>query len=171
MIIDLEDALSNARFVKDLTADIGIDTVKVTGNEYRIAEKDPVEVSIRNIGRSKVNITAETSVVLEVPCDRCLKDTPVPIKISCDMEYDALDKSDKPDILSFIHDTEFDVDELVRTEIVTDFPVKVLCNEDCKGLCPVCGKDLNEGECGCDRSFIDPRMAKIQELFNEFKEV
>ena len=45
------------------------------------------------------------------------------------------------------------------------------CKEDCKGLCPVCGTNLNEKECGCDRTVADPRMAAIQDIFKNFKEV
>ena len=49
--------------------------------------------------------------------------------------------------------------------------MKVLCREDCKGLCPVCGKDLNDGDCGCDRTERDPRFESLRALFNDDEEV
>ena len=49
--------------------------------------------------------------------------------------------------------------------------MKILCKEDCKGLCSVCGKDLNEGKCDCDTFVPDPRMAAIMDIFRENKEV
>ena len=66
---------------------------------------------------------------------------------------------------------QLNVDSLISNEIFTCWPLKVLCREDCKGLCRVCGKDLNEGECGCDTFVPDPRMAAIMDIFRENKEV
>ncbi|MBO4749763.1 MAG: DUF177 domain-containing protein, partial [Lachnospiraceae bacterium] len=60
---------------------------------------------------------------------------------------------------------------LLYNELMENWPAKILCKEDCKGLCPVCGKNLNEGECGCDRFVPDPRLAGIQDLFKRMKEV
>ena len=64
-----------------------------------------------------------------------------------------------------------DLDILIFDEVVPKLPSRVLCKEDCKGLCPVCGTNLNEKECGCDRTVADPRMAAIQDIFKNFKEV
>ena len=51
--------------------------------------------------------------------------------------------------------------------LLLDFPTRVLCSEDCKGLCHKCGKDLNEGDCGCDHREIDPRFAVLQQLLDQ----
>ena len=63
------------------------------------------------------------------------------------------------------------MDELILEEVIPLLPTKVLCDEDCRGLCPVCGTNLNKEECGCDRTVKDPRMAAIQDIFKNFKEV
>jgi len=57
---------------------------------------------------------------------------------------------------------EIDLSPAVREQILLSVPAAPLCGEDCKGLCPKCGKDLNEGDCGCDRSVIDPRWAALK---------
>ena len=57
-----------------------------------------------------------------------------------------------------------DLDELLREDILLDLPSKYLCSPDCKGLCPKCGKNLNEGDCGCDRKEIDPRLEVLKSL-------
>lgn len=62
-----------------------------------------------------------------------------------------------------------DLTELVRDTILAAQPLSKLCKPDCKGLCPVCGADLNEGDCGCDRFVPDPRMAALQELLAKNK--
>ena len=66
---------------------------------------------------------------------------------------------------------ELNLDRMVHDEILVNWPDKVLCRENCKGICPVCGQNLNDKDCGCDRVVLDPRMAKFQDIFNEFKEV
>ena len=65
----------------------------------------------------------------------------------------------------------FSGNELVYSEILVNWPLRVLCKEDCKGICSICGKNLNHGTCDCDHTDLDPRMAQIRDIFNKFKEV
>lgn len=62
-----------------------------------------------------------------------------------------------------------DITELVRDTVLAAQPLSKLCKPDCKGLCPVCGADLNQGDCGCDRFVPDPRMAALQELLAKIR--
>ena len=66
---------------------------------------------------------------------------------------------------------DLDVDRLVYLEVLMSWPLKVLCREDCKGICSRCGKNLNKGSCGCAEEPKDPRMAAISDIFSKFKEV
>ena len=59
---------------------------------------------------------------------------------------------------------EVDLEPLLREQIILAVPFAPLCSEDCKGLCPVCGIDLNTGDCTCDRTPIDPRWAALKNL-------
>ena len=59
-------------------------------------------------------------------------------------------------------DGELDVDEALREELLLGFPMKLLCSEDCPGLCPKCGKPLRDGDCGCTSKEIDPRLAILK---------
>ena len=56
-------------------------------------------------------------------------------------------------------------------EILIGWPTKVLCSEDCKGICNVCGQNLNMGTCNCEDTALDPRMSVVRDLFKNFKEV
>lgn len=62
-----------------------------------------------------------------------------------------------------------DIDEELREEIILSFPTKLLCSEDCPGLCPRCGKPRREGDCGCPEKEIDPRLAVLKTFFDEDK--
>ena len=71
----------------------------------------------------------------------------------------------------YLQGYNLDVDQLVRDELLLNLPMKVLCDEDCKGICNRCGANLNYETCDCDRSVPDPRMSVIQDIFKQFKEV
>lgn len=61
-------------------------------------------------------------------------------------------------------DGALDMDSLAQEDILLELPSKFLCREDCKGLCPQCGKNLNEGPCGCDRRQLDPRLEALKQF-------
>ena len=65
-----------------------------------------------------------------------------------------------------IDDASLNLDEFVREEILLFLPNKILCKENCKGLCPKCGKNLNDGKCDCKKD-VDPRMEVLLQLLNE----
>lgn len=64
-------------------------------------------------------------------------------------------------------DYKLDTVSLLRDDILLELPSKFLCKESCKGLCPKCGKNLNEGECSCSKQEIDPRLAVLKQLLSE----
>ena len=65
-----------------------------------------------------------------------------------------------------IADGVLDLEDTVRTDVLLELPGKVLCSEDCKGLCCQCGKNLNEGSCTCEKKQIDPRLAVLSQLLD-----
>ena len=60
-----------------------------------------------------------------------------------------------------------DLDELVVSDILLELPTKLLCKEDCKGLCSSCGRNLNEGKCGCEEKTVDPRLEVLRQLLDK----
>ena len=82
-------------------------------------------------------------------CDRCLENAQENQAVDFDED---IDKSE-------IVDGLFDISELMRDTLLAAQPIQNLCKPNCKGLCPNCGKNLNSGECGCEKSTIDPRLS------------
>ena len=78
----------------------------------------------------------------------------------------AIERQESDTIIT-VPDMKLDVDEFVYSEVILDLPSKHLCEPDCKGICPNCGKNLNKGECGCETHEVDPRLAKLMELLND----
>ncbi len=87
-------------------------------------------------------------------CDRCLT------QASENQVHEFEEEFDKTEAV----DDLIDVTELLRDELLAGQPLKNLCKADCKGLCPKCGANLNEGECGCDKFIVDPRLAALKDF-------
>ena len=120
-------------------------------------------------------MNAETRIVVAIPCDRCLDDVKREFVLDCAKHVDVglsdAELTEELDESNFIDGYHLDVDKLLYGEILSDWPVKVLCREDCKGLCKVCGQNLNTGSCNCEEPGLDPRMSVVRDLFKNFKEV
>lgn len=128
-------------------------TVEFDGGTY---EFDRVELTgqIVNIGGS-LTLEATASGQYKTSCARCLK----PIMISFDADiYEDLNGEDANTELVKIERGECTLDDLVQTAVLSQMPMVALCREDCKGLCPMCGKDLNEEACLCEQDDRDPRF-------------
>ena len=72
---------------------------------------------------------------------------------------------------SFADKESLYVELLIRNELLVQWPIRVLCKDDCKGICSRCGANLNVQTCDCDTAVPDPRMAAIRDIFSKFKEV
>lgn len=101
---------------------------------------------------------------LTSPCARCL--APVREDFSAEVDQAVVTESGETEeeaILSV--GGTIDLLETAENALLPDLPLRLLCKEDCRGLCPVCGKDLNEGECGCEKKAVDPRLAGLADFF------
>lgn len=93
-------------------------------------------------------------------CDRCLKEVETSEKIPFEEKFTSYETEDS----ALYTGDEIDLTEVARDVILSNEPISHLCKGDCKGLCKICGKDLNEGECGCDRHIVDPRFSVLENL-------
>lgn len=175
MLIDLSELLSHVDKTLNLSANLEMETFETKYDSYSIVEKTPVHLVITGVDDKKVRIEAEFEVTLVMPCDRCLEDVNNLIKVNTSKEVDLSKSEDERkeelDDIDYIRGTSFDVEKFAYGEILVNLPMKVLCSENCKGICNRCGTNLNHGNCGCDTTEPDPRMAKALEVFNSFKEV
>ena len=118
-----------------------------------------------------IEVTGSIRAAIALACARCLKECTVPI-VSEFKEYLILPKyapseQDKELVhddldISFLPEEGIELRDIVEEQIWLNIPIKPLCDNECKGLCTVCGADLNSGECGCDRSVGDPRFAVLK---------
>ncbi len=174
MFINLSDVFLSAGKPLEASCPIEMTEVQNGYETFKILEKSEIKLTGTHKSKGRAVITGEGYIVAEMVCNRCLKPMPVRVDLSFERdvyspEVDAGD--DEDDNLEVMQGYQLNVENLVFSEILMNWPMKVLCKTDCKGICKMCGKDLNLGECGCDTFVPDPRMAVIKDIFNANKEV
>ena len=171
MIIQLSDTLIRKGDVRTYSCEFGFTDISWMGKQHHLTDIKPAVLRIANTGNGHYQLQAEIDCVLHMPCDRCLTDVPCHLQIADERELIPRPSEEAEDGLddAYIQGYELDVDEFIRSELFLHIPMKVLCREDCKGLCPKCGANRNEGFCGCLDGPLDPRMAAIQDIFRESK--
>lgn len=176
MLVNLSDVLTSEGRVMKKEIPLEMTEFSDRQRTFEITEKTPVVMTAANIGEGRARIEGNCRLEFSAVCDRCLADVPVSLELSFDRtvispETAAEDPDSDEESRSFMEGYQLDVEALVHDEIIVNWPVKILCREDCKGICPVCGQNRNERECGCDTFVPDPRMAAIKDIFNASKEV
>lgn len=134
---------------------------------YRVLEAPETEVTVTHHRDRKLDISAEGTVILQMPCDRCLTDTAVSVSWAFNRKIDTtLLKDEEGDEIGYIHDDMLDPDPVVSSEVMMNLPMKVLCREDCRGICLKCGANLNSEACSCTK---EPAPGSFADLLKDFK--
>ena len=137
------------------------------GESYPVTE--PVEASgtVRNTA-GVLMMTGSIRTTIHGVCDRCAADFERFVEFPIDVVLvTELSNEDSEDEWVFHLEADAaDLEDIVRTVFVLNLDSKLLCSEDCKGLCCRCGKNLNEGPCNCQKE-IDPRFAALKQLLDK----
>jgi len=126
--------------------------------------------------KQQFDLVGRVRTELEMPCSRCLEPFRWPVDAAFDLRY--LPKSEnagegekeieEDDVsTAFYENDTIDLGQLMREQLFLSAPMKPLCRDDCQGLCPVCGTNLNRGTCTCTRNWEDPRFAALKALKRE----
>lgn len=144
--------------------------------DCEIINVSPLTLKIENIGKGKALVCGQAELKCTLPCDRCLQPVEVELKLDFTRELlapevlaESAGTEEGQDLLedqTFLKDYELSIEELVEEELHLNWPGKVLCKEDCKGICQKCGKNLNQGDCDCEDFTPDIRFANLMDIFN-----
>ena len=127
---------------------------------------EPINVTgyVKNMAGYMV-LSADVRVSYSTVCARCIEPVSNVLEISFEKDIASSgDVSDENDDYIIIEDKKLDLLPTVEEEIMLEMPSRTLCKEDCLGLCPKCGKNLNEGDCDCAKKEVDPRLAILKTL-------
>ncbi len=166
----------------DLTREALDEAVAGDPAGYRASALAHVAARLERLGR-RVRLVARAGAELTAPCGRCL--VPVKVTVPVDFQLTLVPEVEEGGERGERHekgeghegsfgpgevDEEtyrgkvIDLDPLVREQLLLALPRYPVCQDSCKGLCPVCGQNLNEKDCGCDRHVPDPRWAGLEKL-------
>jgi uncharacterized protein len=145
------------------------------GNISELDIRNPYEGNFKtNVVLSKFDnqivLDSKTNILANLVCDRCAKEFQSVITSCYRMIYLFVhnvenSENEKIDIIYLHPETDkIDLSKDVRDYALLAVPMKKLCSEECKGLCPKCGKNLNDGPCDCHEEEIDPRWEPLQKL-------
>jgi uncharacterized protein len=143
------------------------------GDPFRVVSPVALvfDVDRQDVGRYRVN--GHLSSELELTCSRCLEPFTLPVTTSFDLRYvprtqnvgEGEQEVEEDDLTTaFYSDDRIDLGELITEQFQLALPMKPLCSDDCRGLCPQCGTNLNTGSCNCDRQWVDPRLAALKDF-------
>lgn len=161
MKIDIEDikAVSGKQKSLELSS-----AVELPSLEYPLL----APLSFKGFAENKgdyILVSGSVSFSLGMQCAACLKDIVYQGEAAFEegyaLEQELIDESGELDIHSY-SGSEIVLDEELSAAILLALPMRLLCKEDCLGLCPHCGRDLNEGSCNCAADNIDPRLAILK---------
>ena len=173
MIIDINDISPEG-----LALDISEKAFPLGMEDEGITLDGAVTGAIRITPVGKVySISGQLSATAKGVCNRCLKPilSPVTAKFATDYHpavemREEMRKEHEFELIgedldiAYYYGEEIDTDEVVREQLLLAVPMQQVCREDCKGLCPHCGKNLNSGPCDCKVEMVDPRLAKLKDL-------
>ncbi|MGN0322099.1 MAG: YceD family protein [Oliverpabstia sp.] len=175
MLIDLSRVLTHEGKKLNMTIEPSGDCYVCEMGSFPYVGKSSVSLTIMHTENQVIRLEGKGTITVLIPCSRCLENVEVPISIEIseeiDMKLTDQERIESLDESSYIQDKQLDTEKLLHNEILIRWPMRVLCKENCKGICSRCGANLNQGSCDCDTADLDPRMAVITDIFKNFKEV
>jgi uncharacterized protein len=181
--LDLDERVSE-RVLSEALGQEGHDT------GFRTDGPASLKVSLRKVSGS-VLLDGELQAHVTAPCKRCVTDVAIdlPVRFSLNLVPKPAASRDDEDgegagaedarnqkrdsggsfalkdaDREYFDGRKIDLDPIVKEQVLLALPVSVLCKDECQGLCPQCGQNLNEAECGCERKVVDPRLAVLKSI-------
>ncbi|MCR4692657.1 MAG: DUF177 domain-containing protein [Firmicutes bacterium] len=164
MLIDLTEVIKNENGKLDICEDFHMPEISFMGEEFEFSKPFKAVGCITNNSKA-LELAIEVSGKAKVHCARCAAPLEVTIQFPVKetlMREDETNPEDDEIIL--YKGKEIELDDIIVSNFLVNVPVKYLCREDCKGLCPHCGTNLNEHTCDCDKDVLDPRWEKLAEI-------
>jgi DUF177 domain-containing protein len=142
---------------------------------FRVVAPVSLEFDIEK-DKEHFKLLGGVKTVLELPCSRCLEPFTIAVEAPFELRYQPRAENagegereieDDDLTTAFYENDEIDLGHLMREQFNLSLPMKPLCRDDCRGLCPVCGINLNKGSCECKRDWDDPRFGALRKLGTE----
>ncbi|MCR4719330.1 MAG: DUF177 domain-containing protein [Firmicutes bacterium] len=164
MLIDLTEVIKNENGKINICEDFNMPQISFMGEEFEFSAPLKASGTITNNSKA-LELDMTVSGKANVHCARCASLIEIsvnfPVKETL-MREDEANSKDEEVIL--YQGKEIELDDIIVSNFLMNTSAKYLCSEECKGLCPHCGINLNEHTCDCDKDIIDPRWEKLAEI-------
>jgi uncharacterized protein len=147
--------------------------------DYRVAAPVELSLDVQKAGGDAFKVSGRFTTVVELDCSRCIEPFTIPVEAAFDLRYlpqssnagEGEREIQEEDLTAaYYREGTLDIGELLREQFQLALPMKPLCEEACKGLCPQCGTNMNTAPCDCAPGWEDPRLAPLKGLLNRDKE-
>ncbi len=167
MILDLSEILKNGEGVMPLTVDVDMSSLEFMGEKFTFTSPLSLDGTIKNNSKN-LELNLKATGKMQVNCSRCLTpfETDVNFKVKEILMREDQEISPDSDAI-FYQGHSVDLTDIIANSFFMNVEGQYLCREDCKGLCQICGTNLNETTCNCEKDVIDPRWAKLAELIKD----
>ena len=145
----------------------------LTGEEIRFLAPVTVDILLERVGKV-FPLKGLINSKISRACGRCLQLVEHSVRVEFELAYVhrndleeigiQVEPGQEPEDYEVFEDRPIEIREIVLENIIMSMPMSFICQPGCKGLCPQCGRDLNQEECNCQPDVIDPRLAILQEL-------
>ena len=170
MKVDLSSVIKVTGAEVKLSSTVGFGDAEFLGETYKFIEPLQVEGRVYNNGQS-LTLEAQVSGRMITECARCLEEVEADVEFSVHELLSQREEGAEEDEDIILFDGyEIELDDIIADHFLMNISGRYLCSEDCKGLCSVCGQNLNHGECSCDNEYIDPRWQALADIMNQTKE-
>ncbi len=132
----------------------------------RLTSKFDINIQLNKVLRD-VQVSGSVGFSIEAPCSRCLKRVKLDLKPEFNFVLTpnkGIDEEDENINQETYSGDEVDISNYIREQVAMSLPFKTVCKDDCKGLCPDCGINLNNEQCECESEWIDPRLSVLKNL-------
>jgi uncharacterized protein len=144
------------------------------GQEQDFTVVEPISLAFDIFkDKQQFRLVGHVKTTLELGCSRCLEPYTLPVDQAFDLRYqphahntgEGEVEIEEDDLTTaFYENDEIDLGQLMREQFYLALPMKPLCDDACKGLCAICGTNLNRAACVCSRNWVDPRLAALKEI-------
>ncbi len=164
MLFELKSVFQNEGEEKQVNYKLDIADIDIDGV---FPFRTPIDVTATAKNRaSLVSLTIRACFGYSRSCDRCSTEFTREMDMLFEHKLAQTLVDDGNDDYIETPDFKLELDDVVISDILLSLPQKNLCKEDCKGLCQICGKNLNEGDCSCDKREIDPRLEMLKQFMD-----
>ncbi len=163
MVLDISKLLSSDGSSIDISCDLSFDRVEFNGQNISFTSPMHLQGDIKNInGMLYLVLNGTASYTFE--CSRCLAPAESKLDFNIKEVFSKTELENENDDVIILSSNEIDLAEIAEQGFYCALPIAELCKETCRGLCPICGCNLNIETCGCDKDDIDPRLSALKDF-------